>query len=107
MSTYTLPETHEEPAGVSPVKYIYFFADGKAEGSGAMKNESGGGNRRKPATGQRTIRGKVLHAGNDGHHPQPRAQRSERGSAGPAEQQFPVCLRFLPTSHPNVRECGS
>src|SRR2546428_1333536 len=42
MSTYTLPETHEEPAGVSPVKYVYFFADGKAEGSGAMKNELGG-----------------------------------------------------------------
>src|SRR3989442_141398 len=42
MSTYTLPETHEEPAGVSPVKYVYFFADGKAEGNGTMKNELGG-----------------------------------------------------------------
>src|SRR5713226_8965552 len=42
VSTYTLPETHEEPAGVSPVKYVYFFADGKAEGNGTMKNELGG-----------------------------------------------------------------
>src|SRR5713226_9122304 len=42
LSTYTLPETHEEPAGVSPVKYVYFFADGKAEGNGTMKNELGG-----------------------------------------------------------------
>src|SRR5205807_4574650 len=42
MSTYTLPETHEKPAGVSPVKYVYFFGDGKAEGNGTMKNELGG-----------------------------------------------------------------
>src|SRR5712692_10127158 len=42
MSTYTLAETHEEPVGVSPVKYVYFFADGKAEGNGTMKNELGG-----------------------------------------------------------------
>jgi len=27
---------------VSPVKYVYFFADGKAEGNGTMKNELGG-----------------------------------------------------------------
>ncbi len=42
MSTYTLPETQEEQAGMSAVKYVYFFADGKAEGNGAMKNELGG-----------------------------------------------------------------
>ena len=42
MSTYTLPETQAEPAGVSPVKYVYFFAEGKAEGNGTMKNELGG-----------------------------------------------------------------
>src|SRR5881275_1876425 len=42
MSTYTVPETHEKPAGVSPVKYVYFFGDGKAEGNGTMKNELGG-----------------------------------------------------------------
>src|ERR1700694_5103732 len=27
---------------MSPVKYVYFFADGKAEGNGTMKNELGG-----------------------------------------------------------------
>ncbi len=42
MSTYTLPETQDEQAGMSPVKYVYFFADGKAEGNGTMKNELGG-----------------------------------------------------------------
>ena len=42
MSTFTLPETQEEQAGMSPVKYVYFFADGKAEGNGTMKNELGG-----------------------------------------------------------------
>ena len=42
MSTYTLPETQAEQAGVSPVKYVYFCADGKAEGNGTMKNELGG-----------------------------------------------------------------
>jgi pyruvate,orthophosphate dikinase len=42
LSTYTLAKTHEEPAAVSPVKYVYFFGDGKAEGNGTMKNELGG-----------------------------------------------------------------
>src|SRR5713226_3894674 len=42
MSTYTMPETHGASAGVSPVKYVYFFGDGKAEGNGTMKNELGG-----------------------------------------------------------------
>ena len=42
MSSYTLPETSEKTAGASPVKYIYFFADGKADGNGTMKNELGG-----------------------------------------------------------------
>ena len=42
MSTYTLPETHEEQAGVGPVKYVYFFGGGKADGNGKMKDELGG-----------------------------------------------------------------
>ena len=42
MSTSTLPETHEEQADKSAVKYVYFFGDGKAEGNGTMKNELGG-----------------------------------------------------------------
>src|SRR2546428_8023575 len=42
MSTYTLPDTQKMPAGMSPVKYVYFFGDAKAEGNGTMKNELGG-----------------------------------------------------------------
>jgi len=42
VSTYTLPETREQKAGTAPVKYAYFFGDGKAEGNGKMKNELGG-----------------------------------------------------------------
>src|ERR1700722_10818772 len=42
MSTFTLPETNENPARATGVKYVYFFGDGKAEGNGAMKNELGG-----------------------------------------------------------------
>ena len=42
MSTYTLPETHKEQARVSPVKYVYFFGGGKADGNGKMKDDLGG-----------------------------------------------------------------
>src|SRR5580658_1209245 len=42
VSTYTLAETHEPQADASPVKYVYSFADGKAEGKGSMKDELGG-----------------------------------------------------------------
>ncbi|MGB6387249.1 MAG: pyruvate, phosphate dikinase [Terriglobales bacterium] len=42
MSTYTLPETHKEQARVSPVKYVYSFGGGKADGSGKMKDDLGG-----------------------------------------------------------------
>ena len=42
MSTYTLPETQKEQARVSPVKYVYSFGGGKADGSGKMKDDLGG-----------------------------------------------------------------
>jgi pyruvate,orthophosphate dikinase len=42
VSTYTLPETHKEQARVSPVKYVYSFGGGKADGSGKMKDDLGG-----------------------------------------------------------------
>jgi pyruvate,orthophosphate dikinase len=42
VSTYTLPETHKEQARVSPVKYVYFFGGGKADGNGKMKDDLGG-----------------------------------------------------------------
>ena len=42
MSTYTIPETQEQQASVSPVKYVYFFGSGKADGNGKMKDDLGG-----------------------------------------------------------------
>ena len=42
MSTYAVPETQEKKASASPVKYVYFFGGGKAEGNGSMKNDLGG-----------------------------------------------------------------
>ena len=42
MSTYALPETHQEQADVSPLKFVYFFGGGKADGNGKMKDELGG-----------------------------------------------------------------
>ncbi len=42
MSTYTLPEAQEQQASVSPVKYVYFFGGGKADGNGKMKDDLGG-----------------------------------------------------------------
>jgi pyruvate, orthophosphate dikinase len=42
VSTYTLPETHKGQPSTSPVKYAYFFGEGKAEGNGKMKDELGG-----------------------------------------------------------------
>ncbi len=42
MSTYAVPETQEKKVSASPVKYVYFFGGGKAEGNGSMKNDLGG-----------------------------------------------------------------
>jgi pyruvate,orthophosphate dikinase len=42
VSTYTLPETDKQQARVSPVKYVYFFGGGKADGNGKMKDDLGG-----------------------------------------------------------------
>jgi pyruvate,orthophosphate dikinase len=42
VSTHTFPETHKEQARVSPVKYVYFFGGGKADGNGKMKDDLGG-----------------------------------------------------------------
>jgi len=61
------------------------------------------GRRREPAAGQRPLRRQVLHAGHDGHHPQPRPQRPDRQDAGSQEQQSAVRPRLLPPLHPNVR----
>ncbi len=42
MSTHTVDLEHKQAGGAKPVKYIYFFGDGSAEGNGKMKDELGG-----------------------------------------------------------------
>jgi pyruvate,orthophosphate dikinase len=42
MSTPTVDLEHKEATGEKPVKYVYFFGDGHAEGHGKMKDELGG-----------------------------------------------------------------
>jgi pyruvate,orthophosphate dikinase len=42
MSTHAVDLEHEKAAGTQPVKYVYFFGDGRAEGHGKMKDELGG-----------------------------------------------------------------
>jgi pyruvate, orthophosphate dikinase len=42
VSTSTLPETYNAPAGANPVQYVYFFGGGKADGNGKMKDDLGG-----------------------------------------------------------------
>ena len=42
MSTPTVDLEHKEATGEKPVKYVYFFGGGHAEGHGKMKDELGG-----------------------------------------------------------------
>jgi pyruvate,orthophosphate dikinase len=42
-----------------------------------------------PAAGQRALRRQVLHAGHDGHHPQPRPERRDRRRPGQAKSNNP------------------
>ena len=42
MSTSILSETQEPQAATNPIKYVYFFGGGKADGNGKMKDELGG-----------------------------------------------------------------
>jgi pyruvate, orthophosphate dikinase len=42
MSAPTVDLEHKQTAGAGPVKYVYFFGDGRAEGHGKMKDELGG-----------------------------------------------------------------
>ncbi len=61
----------------------------------------------KAAAGQRALRRQVLHAGHDGHHPQPRPQRPERRRPRQAEPQPALRLRLLPPPDPDVRQRGA
>ena len=62
---------------------------------------------RRPAAGQRPIRRQVLHAGHDGHDPQPRPERRDRRWPGHQERQPALRLRLLPPLHPDVRRSGA
>jgi len=42
MSTHAVDVEHEKSAGSQPVKYVYFFGEGHADGHGKMKDELGG-----------------------------------------------------------------
>jgi pyruvate, orthophosphate dikinase len=42
VSASILPEMHEGQVSMNPVKYVYFFGDGKADGNGKMKDDLGG-----------------------------------------------------------------
>ena len=60
----------------------------------------------QPAAGLRPLRRGVLHAGHDGHRPQPGPERRDRRGAGPGHRQPALRLRLLPPLHPHVRRRG-
>ena len=57
----------------------------------------------RPAAGQRPLGRQVLHARDDGHGPEPRAERPERQGPGPGHQRRALRLRLLPPVHRHVR----
>ena len=57
----------------------------------------------RPAAGQRAVGGQVLDAGDDGHRPQPRAQRPQREGPGPGHRRRALRLRLVPPLHRHVR----
>ena len=59
------------------------------------------------AAGERALGRQVLHAGHDGHHPQPGPERRNREGAGSQERQSALRLRLLPPLHPDVRQRGA
>ena len=56
-----------------------------------------------PAPRERSVRRQVLHARDDGHGPQPRAQRRVGQGPGRADERRAVRLRLLPPVHLDVR----
>ena len=58
---------------------------------------------RRPAARQRALRRQVLDAGDDGHRPQPRAQRQEREGPRRGDRRRALRLRLLPPVHLDVR----
>ena len=61
------------------------------------------GRPRRPAAGQRPVGCEVLHARDDGHRPQPRAQRPVGAGPGQADRRRALRLRLLPPLRVDVR----
>ncbi len=69
------------------------------------KTGKGFGGARQPAAGLGALRLGHVHAGHDGHHPQPGPQRRPRSQgADPPHRQRALRLRRLPPLHPVVRQ---
>ena len=60
--------------------------------------------RRRPAAVSRALGRQVLDARDDGHRPQPRAQRRVGAGPGQADRQRALRLRLLPPLHADVRQ---
>ena len=67
-----------------------------------MKRKLGAADR--PAAGLGAQRRQVLHARDDGHHPEPGPERPLGGRAGREDRQPAVRPRLLPALHPDVRQ---
>ena len=64
------------------------------------------GRPQEPAAALRPLRRRVLHAGHDGHRPQPGPERRDRRGPGQAHRQPALRLRLLPPLHHHVRRRG-
>ena len=74
-------------------------------GPGPAREEDGQAPRRprRPAARERPVGGQVLHARDDGHGPQPRAQRRVGAGPGQADRRRALRLRLLPAVRVDVR----
>ena len=65
------------------------------------------GDARRPAAGLRAQRRQVLHARDDGHHPEPGPERPLGGGPEGQDRQRPLRQGLLPPLHPDVRQRGA
>ena len=70
---------------------------------GRARDRQGLRRRRQPAPRQRPLGRQVLDARDDGHGPQPRAQRADAARPDRADRQRALRLGRLPPVHPDVR----
>ena len=81
--------------------------DGQSAGTARKAHGAKAGRHAEPAAGQRALRREILHAGHDGHHPQPRPERQNRGGARKQERQSAFRAGLLPALHTDVRQRGA